>query len=289
VPASPARPFAGESDLRAMQELVSASLALEKPLVSHHVGDLAWARYQHVGRERDWRIWLWEHEGELVGWAWLELPDELDLHVHPAYRPELVREIVAWAAAQAGEELRVNAYDRDEATMEALAAGGFSALAEGVFEVLALPLDEHIPQPHLPAGFRLRHVEGEADLERRVAVHRAAYHPSRVTEESYASVMAAWPYRSELDWVVEAPDGRFASFCLAWLDDTAAVGELEPVGTDPEFQRRGLARAVCLGALRALAAHGADTAVVYSGHPAAAALYRGLGFRPIGRHVTLTR
>jgi ribosomal protein S18 acetylase RimI-like enzyme len=282
-----ARSFAHESDLRAMQRLVSASLALEKPLVSHHVGDLAWARHQHVGREGEWRIRLWERESEVVGWGWLELPGELDLHTHPAHRRELVPEIVAWAAAEADEELRVSAFERDEATMKALAGGGFSPIAEGAFDVLALPLDERLPEPELPAGFRLRHLEVEADLDRRVAVHRAAYHPSRVTEESYANVTAAWPYRRELDWVVEAPDGRFASFCLAWLDDATAVGELEPVGTDPEFGRRGLARAVSLGALRALAAHGADTAVVYAGHPAASALYRGLGFRTIGRRVRL--
>jgi ribosomal protein S18 acetylase RimI-like enzyme len=284
-----ARPFADESDLRAMQELVSTSLALDKPLVAHHVGDLVWARYQHVGREDDWRIWLWEREDELVGWAWLELPGELDLHVHPSERRDLVPEIVARAAAEAGEHLSVHACDRDEATMEALTAGGFSPVADGAFDVMVRQLDTRIPEPELPAGFRLGHVEGEADLTRRVDVHRAAYHPSRVTKESYANVMAAWPYRPELDWVVEAPDGRFASFCLAWLDETTAVGELEPVGTAPEFQRQGLARAVCLGALRALAAHGADTAVVYAGHPPAAALYRGLGFRTIGRHVMLAR
>jgi ribosomal protein S18 acetylase RimI-like enzyme len=272
-----------------MQELVSASFALEKPLVAHHVGDLAWARYQHVGREDDWRIRLWERESEAVGWAWLELPGELDLHTHPAHRRELVPEIVAWAAAEAGDDLRVWAYDRDDATMEALVAAGFSPLAEGAFDVLALALDERLPEPELPAGFRLRHIEGEADLDRRVAVHRAAYHPSRVTKESYANVMAAWPYRPELDWVVEAPEGRFASFCLAWLDESTAVGELEPLGTDSEFQRRGLARAVCLGALQALAEHGADTAIVYAGHPAAAALYCSLGFRPIGRRVRLRR
>jgi ribosomal protein S18 acetylase RimI-like enzyme len=284
-----ARPFADEADLRAMQELVSKSLTLEKPLVAHHVGDLAWARYQHVGREDDWRIRLWEREDELVGWAWLELPGVLDLHVQPALRRELVPEIVARAAAEAGTDLRVNAFDRDTATMEALADDGFSPVADGAFDVMVRPLAVPIPEPELPAGFRLRHVEGKADLDRRVAVHRAAYHPSRVTEESYANVMAAWPYRPELDWIVEAPDGRFASFCLAWLDEATGVGELEPVGTDPEFRHRGLARAACLAALRALAAHGADTAVVYAGHPAAAALYRGIGFRTTGRHVGLAR
>ena len=38
--------------------------------------------------------------------------------------------------------------------------------------------------------------------------HRAS--PSRAT----ANVMAEWPYRSSLDCVVEAPDGRFAAYCL---------------------------------------------------------------------------
>jgi GNAT superfamily N-acetyltransferase len=98
---------------------------------------------------------------------------------------------------------------------------------------------------------------------RRVAVHRAVWHPSRVTEASYRNVMTAWPYRGRLDWVVEAPDGRFAAQCLVWLDEHNAVGELEPVGTLPEFRRRGLARTVCLAALHAARDAGARKAVVY--------------------------
>ncbi len=43
------------------------------------------------------------------------------------------------------------------------------------------------------------------DLAERVAIHRDVWAPSRVTEESYANVMAAWPYRASLDCVVEAP------------------------------------------------------------------------------------
>jgi hypothetical protein len=65
------------------------------------------------------------------------------------------------------------------------------------------------------------------DPARRVAVHRAAWHPSRVTVDSYRNVMAAWPYRATLDWVIEAPDGRVGrgalSLCLRTLAKSIAV------------------------------------------------------------------
>ncbi|MFG1639394.1 GNAT family N-acetyltransferase [Amycolatopsis sp. NPDC049252] len=70
-----------------------------------------------------------------------------------------------------------------------------------------------------------------------------------MTEASYRNVMTAWPYCGRLDWAVEAPDGRIAAQCLIWLEEHNAVGELEPVGTLPEFRRKGLARSVCLAAL----------------------------------------
>jgi GNAT superfamily N-acetyltransferase len=148
--------------------------------------------------------------------------------------------------------------------------------------------------PVLPAGFSVRSVRGEADLPGRVAVHRAVWAPSRVTEASYRAVMAAWPYRADLDWVVVAPDGTMAASCLIWLDEQNGVGELEPVGTDPGYRRQGLGRAVCLAALHALRRAGATQAVVYPvvGHPrspAAGTLYDSLGFTPYGRTLTYTR
>jgi len=292
-----ARDFERESDLRLMQEVVRASWRAEKPLVRFHVGDLAWARYQHAGREREWRIRLWEtSEGEPAGWAWLFRPSHADLHARPEVRRDLVPEILAWLAGEVSDGLAVSALDADEETVAALAADGFERRDERPFDAMVLPLDRELPEVRLPEGFRARHVEGEADLSRRVAVHRAAWSvfaPSRVTEDSYRNVMAAWPYRRELDWVVEAPDERFVSSCLVWLDEENATGELEPVGTDPAYWRRGFGLAVCAAGLGALREHGADTAVVYAtevpGKPPATALYRALGFETRGRHVTFTR
>jgi ribosomal protein S18 acetylase RimI-like enzyme len=105
--------------------------------------------------------------------------------------------------------------------------------------------------------------------------------------------MSAWPYRMDLDCIAVAPDGRVASYCLSWLDDQNAVGELEPVGTHADFRRLGLASAVSAFALRRLREEGAETAVVYArgdaAYPVPKRLYESLGFAQRARTITFTR
>jgi ribosomal protein S18 acetylase RimI-like enzyme len=289
---------ASSADLRLMQQVAVGSWRVEGPLSRVHVGDIAWQCHQHSGREHEWRMRLWLRDGEPAGWGWLWTPDDGELVVAPGDRGALVAEVAEWLAGEAAAcgatELVVSALETDRATIAPLVSAGFAADAERSFNHMVRSLRDLPEPPSLPDGFRVRHVSGEADLPRRVAVHRAAFsvlRPSRVTEQSYRKVMAAWPYRPELDWVVEAPDGRFAAACLIWLDEANGVGELEPVGTDPAFWRMGLGRAVCLAALGALARLGADTAVVGSrevdGLPPAPALYRSIGFDTATRVVVL--
>ena len=155
-----------------------------------------------------------------------------------------------------------------------------------------MPLTSGLLSPEIPEGFTVRHVE-ETDVEARVRVHQAAFDPSRVSVESYHNVMNAWPYRADLDWVVEAPNGEFAAFALGWFDDVNGVGELEPVGTIPKYQGLGLARAASLAALHALKNLGAGSAVVYprgdDAYPIPARLYSSMGFVPHARTVTYSR
>jgi ribosomal protein S18 acetylase RimI-like enzyme len=282
-----------------MQQVVAGCWATEKPPVHAHIGDLPWRRYQQAGREAEWRTHLWfDADGEPAGWAWMLLPDDSELMALPGCRAALIAEMVEWpageAAAAGAPRLLVTALKQDTLTMDALLAAGLSPTDDQPSLVIMRSLGGDLTEAPLPHGYLARHVAGERDLARRVAVHRAAWSvrkPSRVTQESYRNMMAAWPYRPELDWVIEGPDGGFVASCLAWLDPDNAVGELEPVGTDPAYWRRGLGLAVCVAALRALRRHGADTAVVYAteidGMPSAPALYRKLGFQVAGRHVTL--
>jgi ribosomal protein S18 acetylase RimI-like enzyme len=275
--------------VRRMQAVTAATWRIEGPHAPQHVGDVAWMRYQHSGREHEWRVKLWQRGGEDVAWAWVREPDSMLFWcLRPDAREALVDEVLEWA--QTGI---VEVQSTDAVSRAALERQGY-ALDDDA-RVLAIHqrplLDE--PMPELPPGFRVRTVRPD-DLPARVELHRVVWAPSRVTEESYRNVQAAWPYRPELDCVVEGPGGRLVSYCLAWLDPDNRAGEFEPVGTHPDFRRLGLGAAVCRFALRRLEEEGATRAVVYAiandpGNTGAKALYESVGFVETSRFLRYAR
>ena len=287
--------YAGPDDLRRMQRLAAECARLTAPLAVAHVGDLPWRLYQHVDVLERVRIRLWlDDDGSPLAWAWVPTDGQLDFQVHPQADPETTHAVLEWFEEERGRggDVLVTAWSitTDAATCAALEQRGYVRGDGEWYEHLVVDLTEPPEPPLLPDGYAVRAISGEAELHPRVAVHRAAFAPSRVVPESYRNVMRAWPYRSELDHVVVAPDGSFAAFALGWLDEENALGELEPVGTHPEHRRRGLASAVCTSTLRALHAAGARTCLVYSvGGSAATDLYISLGFRALARHVPFRR
>jgi len=207
--------------------------------------------------------------------------DRLEFDVHPEFR-HLLDEILDEPKARV-----TFGFEDDAELLDAFARHGFKK-PDDPMHFNSRPLDDPPPLPELPDGFRYRTVT-EADLAERVAIHRDVWKPSRVTETSYATVMTAWPYRSSLDCVVEAPDGRFAAYVLAWPDDENGVGLFEPVGTRAEFRRRGLGAAVCTFALQRLYDEGLRHAVVMCESEPACGLYESVGFRRQGTLVAYAR
>jgi ribosomal protein S18 acetylase RimI-like enzyme len=244
-----------------------------------------------VGREDEWRIRIWEEGDEPVAWAWIRFQETLQHEIRPVYRGgALHEELLDWyETVVEGEDLRASALSTDATRLEVLRSRGYEVDPQGrTFVFHACELSDP-PQPTVPDGYRLRTVEPE-DLAPRVEIHRIVWAPSRVTEESYANVQAAWPYRADLDCVAEATDGTIAAYCLAWLDEQNRVGELEPVGTHPDHRRRGLATAVCRFAHRRLWELGAERTIVYSllGSEATA-LYESIGMREHAHSVELVK
>jgi ribosomal protein S18 acetylase RimI-like enzyme len=256
-----------------MQRLAVEQRRLVGPRAQWHVGDIAWQRWQHEGREDEWELRLWDDRA----WSWLKLDKgTIDYDVHHDHA-ELLDPILDEPRARTA-----HAFEDDEETRAILARHGFSTPGEALHFYVRDLEDRPEPLP-LPDGFRERTVE-DADLAERVAIHRDVWAPSRVTESSYANVRAAWPYRASLDCVIEAPDGRFAAYALLWPDDANGVGELEPVGVRAEFRRQGLGAAVCTAALARWHDEGGREAIVYCLSDSACALYESVGFR---RHATL--
>ena len=235
-----------------------------------HLGGLAWALNQHLDKLDEVTVWIWDEVAYSLEYG---TSDGAPV-IASSRRAELVEEVL--------DRLRgaVVVPDHDQITAAALARRGFRPEETPESRLHARPLDG-IAAPHLPDGYRVRGFE-PGDLDARVEAHRSAFAPSRVVPESYLQVQRLPSYDPELDVVVEAPDGRIAAYCLAWLDEENRAGELEPVGTHAEFRRLGLASAACTEALRRLHARGAEVCIVGSRPDGPAeALYRSIGFAPV--------
>ena len=275
-----------------MHAVQTAILGRDRRHAATTPGDLTWWLHQHPpGDATPKRVVLFEEAGEAAAWAVLWLPVTLTYGVHPD-RQDAHDAVLDWfaASAEGDEPLDVAALEGDEATCTALEARGFRvAEDEGFLHHMAIDLTEEPAAPRLPDGYRLSHVD-DATLASRVEAHRSAFDPSRVTVESYRTVTRTPPYRADLDVVALVPDGTVGAYALAWLEAANRVGELEPVGTHADHRRLGLARAVCLEALRRLRSLGAELGLVYSvdGRPSTA-LYESVGFRTIDRHVQYRR
>jgi ribosomal protein S18 acetylase RimI-like enzyme len=116
-------------------------------------------------------------------------------------------------------------------------------------------------------------------------LHRAAWsRPNAVStydRRQHDTVTAMPDFRDDLVPIVAAPDGALAAYCMSWWDPRSASVEIEPLGTHPDFRRRGLARAIVHEVLRRAWALRAASVLVWgtSGNPEAKALYESAGLR----------
>lgn len=278
--------------LPAMQELAAR---LWSPASRHHPGQLAWSARYALPEDLDHgpvRL-FGDDRGRVVGWAWVESADWLELCVEPG-RPDVVDEAVAWFRDVGhGETLRTMVLETERHLLAGLTQAGFRIEDQPWFTHHHLDLARLVDVPAVP-GYRLRHVEpGEA--EQRSACHRAAWSPpggsSRVSAAAYRRLMATPPYRPELDWVAVDAEGDMVASCLVWLDPTSGVALVEPVGCVPEHRGRGLAEAVSLAALQAARRAGGTSGLVCprgdDGYPVPQRIYRRIGFEPGARTLTL--
>jgi predicted N-acetyltransferase YhbS len=285
---------------------MEAALAHAYSQTSLRVGDLSWLSRENTHRELALDIRLWDDDaGRLVAWTYYRANGEFNVFVAPgagydrddALFDELLGVIEAAARTSVGAgdpPVSLNTYGvdparsaEDRALAAALERFGFT-IEPSPSGVMTRTLDQ-VLAPVVPDGYRLSWVQTPADVIGRVEAHRAAFAPSDLSVRKYARVQRTWPYRAVLDRVALTDDGVIVAFCTAWLDQESAAGLLEPVGTHPAHQRRGLARAVCTDALLALREAGARTAQVGFGSDAGYATYRSAGFERLGADLAFSK
>ena len=313
------RAYQGESDLQKIIDLFDACEAVDRLEQSISIAQLQLS-IEAPGVDQDRDLSLWEDANQrLIGFGELSInkptPDNLAdgnlwFFVHPVARDgNLDRQIIAWAESRMQEvgkaqqgQPKLLTWSRNSrvdriATLEQY---GFEASRQFLFLTQTLP--EVIPTPQLPPGFTIRAIDCERDARAWVNLHNQSfantwnYHP--LTVERYRCRLQDPDYLPELDLVAIDPNGKFASICLCVIDRTQNAfrgrkeGWVALLFTHPDFQQRGLARAMLLNGLDRLKNLGMDIAKigVDAENPfGARKLYESVGFEYVHTNIAYVK
>lgn len=236
-------------------------------------------------------LFMWETvDGRLVAALHPDGPGEAFLQVHPNFRtPELEVEMMSVAEtqfattqAEGRQKLYLWAHASDPLRQDLLTRRGYTKGKHPEYQRrrnMALP----IPKVDIPEGYTIRALGDESEHPARSWLSWRAFHPDEPDDKYegwtwYRNVQRATLYRRDLDLVAVAPNGEFAAFCTLWFDDVARTAAFEPVGTNPDHQRKGLGRALMAEGLRRVRDLGATQCTVNSYSEGAGTLYASMGF-----------
>jgi ribosomal protein S18 acetylase RimI-like enzyme len=287
--------FSGAADAQAMAALSRAARG------GHlHVTDLPYRFSSWAFDEPDnARLWV-DADGELLAWAVMQTPFwTIDYAIRPGAESELHPRVLAWADSRARAVLDtasgrpawfVNVFAGQAARIRDLEAAGFacqSDVGEDSWSKVFMRRESSEPAPgvSLPAGFAIRPLAGEGEVEAYVDLHRAVFESRNMTAAWRTRTLRRPEHVPDLDLVALAPDGRLAAFCVGWLDRDAddVVGQVEPLGVRVDFRRLGVGRAILSECLRRMRQLGARRVFVETDNDRNAVLdlYESAGFRVI--------
>ena len=294
------RPYHSSHDLARMRELVIVGQQANIAASYMHPGCLDWSTHNppdEAANRSDLRLWEGVDEAApgLAAWAiFLRHEGSFDLFVHPAVHgtdthARVMDAYLAWAEARAREAALewlwpFWAMDYDTVQLGLMRARGFEVVQVDPPPPLFDRTLETLPEVTLPTGFTVQGVTNAELGQQRARVTHGAFHSKDDWDAywaKYAQLMGSAVYDGQRDLLVRAPDGRGASACTIWFDSVNAVGLFEPVGTHPDFQGKGLGKAVMAEGLRRMRAAGMQRAIVGfdPNNAPARALYSSLGFR----------
>jgi mycothiol synthase len=295
------RHYQGEQDLKAIYSLLFEGRRANNGTYYIHTGDLSWWLYYPPLEGDYWdHIYLWDdpsETGRLLGWA-LASPvfAGFDVFTRPSLRGSpLAEEMYEWAEEKALQVTR----EQGKATIYVLwvlhdddilgkhfSQRGFR-LTKGHVH-LTRTLDTVLLPPKVEGEFLVRSCIGEPEVAARAKAQYGAFGskaPFERYQERFRKFMRSPVYDPNHDIVAVTPDGQIGAFCIVWMDPVNQVGLFEPVGTAPDFQRRGLGRAVMLEGLRRLQAAGMEQAILSTDEDNLAAIkfYESMGFQIVGQ------
>jgi len=234
-------------------------------------------------------VYLWEtEEGQIAAVLNREGAGQAYLQIHPSFKTAeleeqmiiLAEECLRTPSQRGGLVLSVWSDSADSQRLGILERRGFTHNAGSNEQQWRRNLELPIPDNPARDGYTVRALGEVSELPARCWASWRAFHADDSDEDYdrdwswYQNIQSAPLYRRDLDLVAIASSGEVAAFTTIWYDDGTHCGYFEPVGTMPEYQRRGLARSLLCEGMRRLKKMGANQAITFGGEPPANALYK---------------
>jgi predicted N-acetyltransferase YhbS len=228
---------------------------------------------------------IWEQAGVVVGVAHPEDRGDLHLEIDPDRR-DLEPEMVAWAEAalstvdeDGSSSLTTFSLEHDAFRNHLLAERGYQPQEWGEVHRTRL-LDSDVEAPDVAPGYVIRSiVEGDhVDARGLAAVINAAFGHS-FGANALLNFERSPSFDADLQMVAVDPSGAIVAHTGVTLDTDNRLAIVEPVCTDPEHRRAGLATATMAEGLNRARRKGAVRATVSTGwENPSNRVYAGLGF-----------
>lgn len=304
------RAYSGPEDHPAMNDVSNAVRVFNGDPNIGTIADMDnyYGHLEHADLPRDCR--LVELDGAVVAYgraSWNALANgegQVDgiLNIHPDHRGRGIEDLlVDHAIRRSGEIIsirgtairtRIILYVTGNDPHQARVAEGrgFAVVRSGA-QLIRPSLDD-IPDVPLPTGLEVRPIDrGDRAVHRRIfdADARAfadSYGQQMASDAEFDEFIHMPTFNPEL-WRVAFHGGEIAGQILNYMSEAPApdgslIGWTEAISVQPEFRRRGLARALLVASLQAVRDEGATAAglgVDLQNPNQAQALYESLGFR----------
>jgi predicted N-acetyltransferase YhbS len=240
-------------------------------------------------------VGLWENElGNIVGIVTHEAVrrGEAFIHLHPDFYEEsvlkemfeLIEEKYTFEI-EGKDIIKLRILDGNTELEEYANERGYVKKPNAIETTSLLLLDEELKLPEIPDGYRIQSMADNNDIEKRTLTFAKAFGnygtENQVQPHSYIELQKCPDYRKDLDVYALAPDGEFVSFCLIWYDEKNKIAILEPVGTNPDYRKKGLAKIVVYEAINRVKKEGAEKIYVGDGQQ----FYLSIGFKHAYRNI----
>ena len=243
------------------------------PRATDNLRQLFW--FDHLGRP----------EAAVIATDWGDRI-ALDPIVMPDATPDWVAHVIERGLAHASESgfeaVELEVARADDVMREVLVGHGFAIKEDGLVETW-LAADARPEISPLHEDYRL-----SSRLDTMLRPHHMIKRSGPDVEQRLLQTSL---YRPDLDLLILDRDDNHAAHGLFWYDPETATGLVEPMRTEDDHQRRGLARHVLTTGIDLLADAGAVRIKICfePDNPASRGLYLSVGFEPVKQTDVLSR